>query len=133
MEINKKLNIDTDIEFLDTGDIAHASNIVANNTNDGVLNENSIEKYFILDNPNEKVVGYIACSDEFIIFTSFNRIFRCKESSKENIEVNTNWKWEGGNVIGAYTYNINKELIISNTELNSDHDVPLKIINLIKP
>mgnify|MGYP000812953057 CR=1 FL=1 len=37
MEINKKLNIDTDIEFLDTGDIAHASNIVANNTNDGVL------------------------------------------------------------------------------------------------
>lgn len=133
MEINKKLNIDTDIEFLDTGDIAHASNIVANNTNDGVLNENSIEKYFILDNPNEKVVGYIACSDEFIIFTSLSRIFRCKESSKENIEVNTNWKWEGGNVIGAYTYNINKELIISITELNTDHDVPLKIINLSKP
>lgn len=133
MEINKKLDIDNDIEFLESGDMAQASNIVVNNTNGGILNENAIEQYFDLYNDNEKVVGYIACSDEFIIFTNLSKIFRCKESTGEKLEINTNWKWQGGDVIGAYTYNINKELIISITELNAEEDVPLKIINLDKP
>lgn len=133
MEINKKLDIDNDIEFLDSGSMAHASNIVMNNTNEGVLNENAIESYFSLPEGDERIVGYIACSDEFIIFTNLNRIFRCNEKTNEQIEVVTNWQWQGGNIIGTYTYNINKELIISITELNTDKNVPLKIINLDKP
>ena len=120
MEINKKLDIDNDIEFLESGDMAQASNIVVNNTNGGILNENAIEQYFDLYNDNEKIVGYIACSDEFIIFTNLNKIFRCKESTGEKLEINTNWKWQGGDVIGAYTYNINKELIISCLLYTSD-------------
>lgn len=131
MEINKKLDTDNDIEFLESGDLAHASNIVTNNSNNGILNENSIEPYFELTT-GETIVGHIACSNEFVIFTSSNRIIRCDEDGN-NIDIKTNWNWDGGKVIGTYTYNINNELIIAITELDANDRVPLKIINLNKP
>lgn len=134
MEINKKLNLDVDIEFLESGSLCQASNIVVNNTNGGVLNENAILPYYEVSS-GETIVGQIACSNEFIVFTSSNKIFRIKDKTKEVIQINTNWKWEGGKVIGTYTYNVNDECIIAISEINNpdDKDVSLKIINLDKP
>lgn len=133
MEINKKLNIDNDLEFLNSGDVAHACGVVVNNTNEGFMNEHNLERRYTLPNKGEKVVGFVSCADEFVLFTNLNHIFRYNEALKSQVEVNTNWKWQGGKVIGAYTYNINKELIIGITEIGADEDVPLKIINLDKP
>ena len=134
MEIIPKLNIDKDIEFLETGSLCHASNIIVNDNNDGVSNEHSITKLLEFED-NEKVVGYIACSDEFIIFTSNNKIIRYNERTKTSEEVKTNWIWEGGKVFGTYTYNVNNELIIAITEIsdNEKRKIPLKVINLNKP
>ena len=43
MEIIPKLDIDKDIEFLDTGSLCHASNVVITNNNDGISNESAID------------------------------------------------------------------------------------------
>lgn len=134
MEIIPKLDIDKDIEFLETGSLCHASNVVITNNNDGISNEPAIDVLLELEN-GERIVGYIACSDEFVIFTSNNKIIRYNEKTKTSEEVKTNWNWEGGKVIGTYTYNVNNELIISITEIsdNEEKKIPLKIINLNKP
>lgn len=133
MEINKKLDTDNDIEFLESGTMCQASNIVVNNINAGIQNEHGIDKYYSLLDADEKIVGYIACSDEFVIFTSNNNIIRCNENTNKQVLVETNWNWQGGQILGAYTYNVNNELIVSITEIDSKEDVPLKIINLDKP
>lgn len=130
MEIGKKLDTDKDLEFLNSGDLVHASNIVINNKNASIQNENAIEKYTKLEDETEEIVGTIACSDEFILFTNKNNIIRHNEKTKENVYVQTNWKWGGGEVFGSYTYNVNNELIIAISERNINKDVPLKIINL---
>ena len=78
MEINKRLDTDNDIEFLESGTLAHASNIVVNTDNGGIQNENAIEEFVALPD-GELIVGHIACSNEFILFTNKNRIIRYNE------------------------------------------------------
>lgn len=134
MIITKQLDTDKDLEFLESGTMCHASNIVVNNTNIGILSEHAIEKKIEL-NENETIVGHIEASDEFIIFTNNNRIIRIKTSDYSQEVIQSNWKWQGGKVIGCYTYNANQEMIIAISE-QLDYDnkkVPLKIINLNKP
>lgn len=134
MKITPKLNIDADIENLPSGELAHASNIVVNNTNDAILTENGIKEYYSLD-AGEKIVGYIACSDGFVVFTSNSRIIRVNEKDDTKTVIQTNWKWQGGEVISCYTYNANQELIVAISE-RIDYNVepvPIKIINLDKP
>lgn len=133
MEINKKLDTDNDIDFLESGSLAHASNIVINSDNNSVQNENAIEAYVKLEDADEKIVGHIACSNEFIIFTNKNRIIRYNEKAGTQNEVITNWHWGGGTVFGDYTYNVNNELIVAISERNVEDKVPLKSINLDKP
>ena len=134
MVITKKLDIDKDIEFLESGTMCHASNVVVNMTNNGILSENAIEEQITLLD-NETVVGYIAASEEFIIFTNKNRIIRVNAETYSQTIVQTNWRWGGGKVIGCYTYNANQELIVSISEQidYNETKVPLKIINLDKP
>lgn len=129
MDITKRLDTDNDIEFLDSGTLVQASNIVVNTTNAGIQNENSIKEYIRL-NDGENIVGHIACSNEFIIFTDANRIIRCNEKEGIGKEVKSNWKWGGGEVFGDYTYNVNNELIIAISERNTKNKIPLKTINL---
>ena len=134
MQINPNLDIDNDIENLASGTLAMASNVVANETNTAIMSENAISQYIKLNN-GEKIVGHISCSNEFVLFTSNNRILRCKEEDNSQTEIQTNWQWGGGEVIGCYTYNVKTELIIAISE-RIDHDiaeVPLKIINLDNP
>ena len=134
MKITPRLNIDVDVENIPSGELAHASNIVINNTNNAILTENAIKEFYSLDD-DESIVGRIACSDEFILFTSNNRIVRVNEKDGTKIPIQTNWGWQGGEVIGTYTYNANQELIIAISERidYKNEQVPLKIINLDNP
>lgn len=132
MEINKRLDTDNDIEFLESGTLAHASNIVVNTDNGGIQNENAIEEFVALPD-GELIVGHIACSNEFILFTNKNRIIRYNEKEGTQKEVVTNWTWGGGRVFGDYTYNVNNELIVAISEHNPIGRVPLKSINLDEP
>lgn len=133
MEITRKLDTDNDLDFIESGSLAHASNIIINSDNNSVQNENAIEAYVKLENDDEHIVGHISCSNEFVIFTNKNRIIRYNEKEGTRKEVITNWIWGGGVVFGDYTYNVNNELIIAISERNVAKDVPLKSINLDKP
>lgn len=132
MEIVKELNKDGGYESIKNGSMTHAVNTMVSRDGNSIQNEQSIETIITL-NENEEIVGVISCSDEIIIFTNNSKIRRYKESTKSITEVTTNWNYQGGKVIGTYTYNVNNELIVAITELNSDEEVPLKIINLNKP
>jgi hypothetical protein len=132
MEIVKELNKDGGYESIKNGSMTHAVNAMVSRDGNSIQNEQSIETIITLEE-NEEIVGVISCSDEIVIFTNNNKIRRYKESTKDITEVITNWNYQGGKVIGTYTYNVNNELIVAITELNSNEDVPLKIINLNKP
>lgn len=132
MEIVKELNKDGGYESIKNGSMTHAVNAMVSRDGNSIQNEQSIETVIALEE-NEEIVGVISCSDEIVIFTNNNKIRRYKESTKDITEVVTNWNYQGGKVIGTYTYNVNNELIVAITELNSNEDVPLKIINLNKP
>lgn len=133
MEIKKVLNIDQNIDYLESGTIAQASAIVANRRNNALQSEHGIAPVYTYTDPEEKTIGYIACSDEYILFTNKSNIIRCAVDNSFTTNVLTNWNWQGGKVIGTYTYNVNNELIVAITEIGVDADVPLKIINLNKP
>ena len=132
MEIVKELNKDGGYESIKNGSMTHAVNAMVSRDGNSIQNEQSIETIITLSE-NEEIVGVISCSDEIVIFTNNSKIRRYKESTKAITEVTTNWNYQGGKVIGTYTYNVNNELIVAITELNSDEEVPLKIINLNKP
>ena len=132
MEIVKELNKDGGYESIKNGSMTHAVNAMVSRDGNSIQNEQSIETIITLSK-NEEIVGVISCSDEIVIFTNNSKIRRYKESTKAITEVTTNWNYQGGKVIGTYTYNVNNELIVAITELNSDEEVPLKIINLNKP
>ena len=132
MEIVKELNKDGSYESIKNGSMTHAVNAMVSRDGNSIQNEQSIETIITLSE-NEEIVGVISCSDEIVIFTNNSKIRRYKESTKAITEVTTNWNYQGGKVIGTYTYNVNNELIVAITELNSDEEVPLKIINLNKP
>ena len=132
MEIVKELNKDGGYESIKNGSMTHAVNAMVSRDGNSIQNEQSIETIITLSK-NEEIVGVISCSDEIVIFTNNSKIRRYKESTKAITEVATNWNYQGGKVIGTYTYNVNNELIVAITELNSDEEVPLKIINLNKP
>lgn len=132
MEIVKELNKDGGYESIKNGSMTHAVNAMVSRNGNSIQNEQSIETIITLSE-NEEIVGVISCSDEIVIFTNNSKIRRYKESTKAITEVATNWNYQGGKVIGTYTYNVNNELIVAITELNSDEEVPLKIINLNKP
>lgn len=129
MEINKRLDTDNDAEFLESGTLVHASNIIVNTDNGGIQNEHAIERFIDLEE-GEELVGYIACSNEFVLFTNKNRILRHNENTRETKYIESNWKWGGGQVFGDYTYNVNNELIIAISERNSPNKVSFKSINL---
>lgn len=132
MEIVKELNKDGGYESIKNGSMTHAVNAMVSRDGNSIQNEQSIETIITLEE-NEEIVGVISCSDEMVIFTNNSKIRRYKESTKSISEVFTNWNYQGGKVIGTYTYNVNNELIVAITELNSNEEVPLKIINLNKP
>ena len=134
MKITPSLDIDNDIDNLVSGTLAMAGDVVVNNTNNAIMSENAIDQIIQLQE-GETIVGKIACSDEFIIFISTNRILRYNERTNSQIFVETNWQWQGGEVIGTYTYNANQELVIAISERidYENEKVPLKVINLDKP
>lgn len=99
-----------------------------------------------------EILGKIECPTELIIFCRnkssiqnsegdeivayINYIKRCSEvitTTGKKLYVKDifcNWTYYGGDIIGTYYYNVNNELIISFSEINTDADVPLRFINL---
>lgn len=128
MNIDKKLNLDTPIEMMESGMLCHAMNVKLSQDGTTIQNDNALKE---LLNTNSDIAGYIITDKDIVLFDKTNNI------KVYNIEKNTvtkilsnNWKWCGGEVFGTYTYNGKQELILAVSERNAGTDVPLKIINI---
>lgn len=132
MVIDKKLNLDKQLEYCKDGDLIFSQNIVVSDDGLTIQNEPAIAEF--VNKTNFALVGFIACNEEFVLFSSDNTIIRINKQGVET-PCDVNWKWEGGDVFGTFTYNVNNDLIVAISERNvkSGVDVPLKIINLNKP
>lgn len=132
MVIDKKLNLDKQLEYCKDGDLVFSQNVVVSDDGLTIQNEPAIVEF--VAKTNFALVGFIACNEEFVLFGSDNSVVRI---NKEGVETrcNINWKWEGGSVFGTFTYNVNGDLIVAISERINDKNasIPLKIINLNKP
>ena len=127
MVIDKKLNLDKELEYFADGELAFAQNIVVSKDGLTIQNEPAIVNF--LSEREFDLVGFVACNDEFVLFSSDNKIVRVNRQGVKT-ECQTNWIWCGGEVFGTFAYNVNNELIIAISERNPKNDCPLKVINL---
>lgn len=134
MVIDKKLNLDKELEYFEDGSLAFAQNVVVSQDGLTIQNEPAIVDF--LKNENFDLVGFIACNEEFVLFSSKSEIVRVSKSGTWS-PCNTNWTYQGGEVFGTFSYNVANELIIAVSERNLPLDengekvkCPLKIINL---
>lgn len=127
MVIDKKLNLDREFEYFPDGGLSFAQNIVVSQDGLTIQNEPAIVDF--LKNENFDLVGFIACNEEFVLFGKDNSIVRVDKKGNW-VVCDTNWRHQGGEVFGTFTYNVADELIIAISERNSTTDCPLKIINL---
>ena len=68
MVIDKKLNLDKELEYFDDGSLAFAQNVVVSNDGLTIQNEPAIVNF--VEQANFTLVGFIACNEEFILFSS---------------------------------------------------------------
>lgn len=129
MVIDKKLNLDKELEYFPDGGLSFAQNIIVSNDGLTIQNEPAIVNF--LNDENFDLVGFVACNEEFVLFSSESQIVRIKKDGTR-FTCNTNWEWQGGEVFGTFSYNVADELIIAICERNLAPNVycPLKIINL---
>lgn len=134
--------------------LVNANNVIFDNDNTVITNEFdlesnrfTIEKYYG-ENSNNTIVGSIACSTEVVLFISNGNIIRVYDkptyANKPNRpgarppmpiyykQIVDDFDYHGGQIKGAYTYNVNGHLIISFSEYDNNNKilVPLKVINL---
>lgn len=134
MNILKSLDLNKSPQGVPTGSMIFAKNIKV--SPDGIYLTNEEGFNLAYDrNIVGKIVGFITCSNEIVIFTDANKIYRLKEQSDNNIlktvEVPSNWTWSGGKIKGDYTYNVQGHLIVGIAEYKDDDtEIPLKSIDL---
>lgn len=127
MITDKKLNLDKELEYFLDGGMSFAQNVVVSQDGLTIQNEPAIVNFLAKQEFN--LVGFVACNEEFVLFSSDNNVVRVKKDSSW-VPCDTNWRHQGGEVFGTFTYNVNNELIIAISERNSKTDCPLKVINL---
>lgn len=125
--------------------LINAKNVKLSNDGSCLQSENSINinskiHNFITSNYEEQheIIALIPCNTELIIIakqanvSNYCDIFRYNEKLDE-IKLNyANLKYCGGTIKGAFTYNVNGELILSISEYNDTEDIPLRTLNLGK-
>ena len=127
MIIDKKLNLDKELEYFTDGSMSFAQNVIVSQDGLSIQNEPAIVNF--LKNEKFDLAGFIACNEEFVLFSKTNDIVRIKKDGTKSI-CDVKWSYCGGEVFGTFTYNVNNELIIAISERNSTNDCPLKVINL---
>lgn len=128
MNIDKKINLDTPIELMESGTLCHAMNIKLSEDGTTIQNDNALKEIL---NTNSDIVGYIVTNKDIVLFDKTNTIKIYNIASNTITKtLSNNWEWCGGEVFGTYTYNGKQELILAISERNATKDVPLKVINI---
>ena len=119
------------VKVSDDGSCLQSENeIIINNTIKETLDGFYNEPY--------KIISFIPCNTELVIFTARKRdigsvnIFRYNERVDKCKLNYSGLLYYQGEINGDFTYNVNDELIISFCEYGAIQDVPLKTLNLGK-
>lgn len=136
MEIQKKLNLNKTPYNTLNYSMCFAKNVKLSEDSTSIITDNGVSLALPTGDLqiDGNIVGIIPCSNELVILTDANKIYRGKEQFNTNVldlvECETAWTYSGGTINGAYTYNVKNELIISIAEYKDDTLIPLKTINL---
>lgn len=140
------LNLNKHPKDCDNLSMVNAINVKLSNDGSCLQSENSIDNHKTIINyikgfygdSDYEIISLLPCNKELLIFAKrlnsndFCDVFRYNEI-KDSIKVSiVGLNYYGGEIKGAFTYNVNDELIISITEINTDKEVPLRTINLGK-
>ncbi len=144
MKVLPKLNLNKHPEEVENGSLIDALNVIVSKDNavlqtEPKLLENDVSSCLVDIINGEtlyNILYCIPCNEEIILFVHFPinpntiKIYRYNEKYKE-AKYCTDTDYNGGTIIGTFTYNFNN-LIIAFSEYFEDDDkkVPLKTINL---
>lgn len=149
MDIIPRLSLNKKPKDIENNSLVDAINIKLSNDNHTITGEeNIIEHNTIMKElrnsqstygNNFKIIYCIACNTELVLFVQFNNsnklvLFRYNEEFDKIIKVYDNWEYNGGKLIGTFTYNVDNSLIILVSEYKEDNsiNIPLRTINLGK-
>lgn len=131
MEIIKKLNLNKHPQACDDYSIVCAKNIKLSSdgrnirNEEGVYNNVAIHNKLVEDFANDyKIVGVIPCNSELVIFVvgsdnEHGAIYRYDEQTDDCYKAYSKFVWEGGEIGGDFTYNVESDLIICFGETNN--------------
>ena len=86
MVIDKKLNLDRELEYFPDGGLSFAQNIVVSQDGLTIQNEPAIVNFLKTENFN--LVGFVACNEEFVLFGKNNNIVRVNKKLKKVVRTN---------------------------------------------
>ena len=132
------LNLNKSPKECKNGSMIFAKNIKLSSNGDFITNEEGFK--YVGSEIKGRIIEIIPCETEYVVLSreigtidNNSHIYRCKEDVNGNVtttEINTAWKYNGGDITGTYTYNVNGELIIAIAEYVKGKNIPLRIINL---
>lgn len=134
MEIIKKLNLNKHPQACDDYSIVCAKNIKLSSdgrnirNEEGVYNNVAIHNKLVEDFANDyKIVGVIPCNSELVIFVvgsdnEHGAIYRYDEQADDCYKAYSKFVWEGGEIGGDFTYNVEGDLIICFGETNNTNE-----------
>lgn len=132
MEIIKKLNLNKHPHACEDYSIVCAKNMKLSSdgrtlrNEEGVYNNVAIHNKLVEDFENNyKIVGVIPCNSELVIFVvgsdnEHGAIYRYDEQTDECYKAYSKFVWQGGEIGGDFTYNVEGDLIICFGETNND-------------
>ena len=132
MEIIKKLNLNKHPHACEDYSIVCAKNMKLSSdgrtlrNEEGVYNNVAIHNKLVEDFENNyKIVGVIPCNSELVIFVvgsdnEHGAIYRYDEQTDECYKAYSKLVWQGGEIGGDFTYNVEGDLIICFGETNND-------------
>ena len=121
----QQLNLNKHPVDVPNGSLLYAKNIRVSDDGKRLINEEGVSITNM--NYSNQIVGVIPTYKDLIIFTSENEIFI------NDVLVESDWTWEGGDVFGTWTQNVEGDYIVAISERDFYPDtkkVPLKIINI---
>ena len=171
MEILKQLNLNGNPQTVPNGSLVYAKNIKLSDDGTYITNDDGFSTAFATQGFDEedlkvkniagdfveaiesqdkdytvqKLVGYINCPNEVVLFVykeyeedekviGISEIYRAVELNNSDklalYKVPTGWKYDGGTIIGTYTYTVYNHLIVAISEYNSNVDKQILTIDL---
>lgn len=134
MEIIKKLNLNKHPQACDDYSIVCAKNIKLSSDGRNIRNEEGVYNNVAIHNKlvedfanNYKIVGVIPCNSELVIFVvgsdnEHGAIYRYDEQADDCYKAYSKFVWEGGEIGGDFTYNVEGDLIICFGETNNTNE-----------